>query len=688
MNIFGFAKNFKIAGKMNFMFVEILIVLVVAGVITMVLAKDSLKNLETINNETVPRNEMANVLKFNLSLAVNYQNQYLWYRGDENLSKSKNFLSTAKTTLQDIEKLSIADEIPFLEDLKKNIATCEDISNLLISSAQEMDRLYAELEEMKATFNNNLLDIQLYLSKQYYRTESVENQRRIVMLGQTVRTVEHAKGLMKDRDKVKATLGNVMANLNDIKSWIGATPHVAKFKEAMQMFSKFVETSQVYYGVLDKYNTNYNDIQNRFKDANLTVDKIIEASKQQSTEELGVVENSLFRIIRIFIIILVIILLIVVIGSWLVASVLKKRAERTTDAVARLKNGDLTQDVEVDSKDEFGDIGRSINEMSSQLKGIIQNINNASGSINNSSAEIAHAAQMMSENAGLQASSTEEVSSSVDEMVASINQNSQNARETEIIAKKTLDNIHESSQASKLSMEAMKDIASKISIIDDIAFQTNILALNAAVEAARAGEQGKGFAVVAAEVRKLAEHSSKAAAEIDRVSKEGVAISEKAERLLMDIIPDIEKTSYLVREISAASDEQSSGIGQISNAVQQLNDITQKYAASAEELAATSQQLAAKSQELRESVGFFKLSDKVMNTPTSPNISKSSVNSSYFAKGASKPKTKPRVAPAKVKTDTENQAIADNSVFKPNSQGSQGTIINMKDTGDGDFERF
>jgi methyl-accepting chemotaxis protein len=155
-------------------------------------------------------------------------------------------------------------------------------------------------------------------------------------------------------------------------------------------------------------------------------------------------------------------------------------------------------------------------------------------------------------------------------------------------------------------MEAMKDIAQKISIIDEIAFQTNILALNAAVEAARAGEQGKGFAVVAAEVRKLAERSSKAAAEIDTVSHSAVAVSENAAELLKNIVPDIEKTTELVREIAVSCNQQTSGIDQINKSMQQLSEVTQQYAASAEEMASTSENLAAQGTALKESVAYFK----------------------------------------------------------------------------------
>ena len=181
----------------------------------------------------------------------------------------------------------------------------------------------------------------------------------------------------------------------------------------------------------------------------------------------------------------------------------------------------------------------------------------------------------------------------MEQMNAQISQNSENAQETERIATKALESILKSNEASQKNMNAMKTIAQKISIIDEIAFQTNILALNAAVEAARAGEQGKGFAVVAAEVRKLAERSSKAAAEIDTVSHSAVAVSENAAELLKNIVPDIEKTTELVREIAVSCNQQTSGIDQINKSMQQLSEVTQQYAASAEEMASTSENLAA-----------------------------------------------------------------------------------------------
>ena len=196
----------------------------------------------------------------------------------------------------------------------------------------------------------------------------------------------------------------------------------------------------------------------------------------------------------------------------------------------------------------------------------------------------------------------------MEEMSANIQQNTDNAQETEKISLSATEKVKEGYKSAAISVNAMKEIAEKISIINDIAFQTNILALNAAVEAARAGEHGKGFAVVAAEVRKLAERSKIAADQIDQLSKNGVEISQKAGKQLEEVVPEIEKTAKLVQEITAASFEQNSGSNQINNAIQQLNQITQQNAAASEEMATSSEELAGQAEQLKNIISFFKLS--------------------------------------------------------------------------------
>jgi len=278
------------------------------------------------------------------------------------------------------------------------------------------------------------------------------------------------------------------------------------------------------------------------------------------------------------------------------------------ELVTRIAQGDLTVKVETKPGDTTSMLA-SIKGMTDKLSLIVAEIRGSANNLASASEEVSATAQSMSQATNEQAASVEETSASVEEMSASIAQNTDNSKVTENIATKAARDANEGGEAVVQTVSAMKQIADKIGIIDDIAYQTNLLALNAAIEAARAGEHGKGFAVVAAEVRKLAERSQVAAQEIGEVAKDSVELAEKAGKLLDDIVPSINKTSDLVQEITAASEEQTSGAGQINTAMNQLSQITQQNASSSEELAATAEEMSASAEQLQELVGFFKLRD-------------------------------------------------------------------------------
>ena len=270
-----------------------------------------------------------------------------------------------------------------------------------------------------------------------------------------------------------------------------------------------------------------------------------------------------------------------------------------------LADGQLTQRINRDMQGAFNQVKTDANSSFKKLAEIIDEVRGAADALTGAANQVSATAQSLSQAASEQAASVEETTASIDVMSASIAQNSDNAKVTDGMATKTSHEAQEGGGAVSQTVTAMKQIASKIGIVDDIAYQTNLLALNAAIEAARAGEHGKGFAVVAAEVRKLAERSQQAAKEIGDLAGDSVSTAERAGKLLDAIVPSIQKTSELVQEIAAASAEQSESVVQIGGAMGQLSKATQQNASASEELAATSEELSGQAEQLQQSVSFF-----------------------------------------------------------------------------------
>ncbi len=344
---------------------------------------------------------------------------------------------------------------------------------------------------------------------------------------------------------------------------------------------------------------------------NAEIDKLLTElteQKEDRAKEASLETTELYKSSLVSMLVLVIAgVLVGILMGIIIARSISRPIGKALETANALADGDLSVRVDVDSKDEIGELLGAMQRMVGKLSQVISEVRAGADNLASASEQVSSTSQSLSQASSEQAASVEETTASMEQMTASISQNTENAKVTDGMAGKASKEAVEGGEAVAKTVTAMKSIAEKISIIDDIAYQTNLLALNAAIEAARAGEHGKGFAVVAAEVRKLAERSQVAAQEIGQVAGSSVELAERAGRLLTEIVPSIQRTSDLVQEIAAASSEQSAGVGQINSAMEQLNQLTQQNASASEELAATSEEMSSQAEQLQQAMAFFRV---------------------------------------------------------------------------------
>jgi len=352
-------------------------------------------------------------------------------------------------------------------------------------------------------------------------------------------------------------------------------------------------------------------------------DKAISDMLLQSTRDAEVVATATHRAAEVSTTILVAIivagfLLAFGLGLFLTRLVTRQlggEPDYAAEVVKRVASGDLTVEVAIRPGDDSSLLA-SMKKMTEALLGVIREIRLSSDALASASEQISASAQSLSQSATEQAANVEETSASVEEISSTVAQNADNARVTDDIASKAAVQAKAGGESVGQTVEAMRQIAEKIGIIDDIAYQTNLLALNAAIEAARAGEHGKGFAVVAAEVRKLAERSQVAAQEIGSVAGGSVRLAEQAGRVLDDLVPSIRKTADLVQEIASASKEQNSGLNQINTSISQLSQTTQSTAAASEQLSSTSEEMSSQALRLQEAIRYFRTGEPETKAPS------------------------------------------------------------------------
>lgn len=626
--------DLKFAQKLGLGFGLIILIAISLGLLAVINMRSVTVNAKHLANEYVPEVEISNAIERYSLLTMYAMRGYAFTEEDaylteglDNMKKIKESLTKAETLAKEAKQLAKLNES--ISAITESIEKYEGLANQTVTVNHELETLRTEMNEIASIFIENC---SLYLAGQNEAAmQEIRSGSRRANLDDRLRKITLINDVISKGNNLRITNFKAQAT-RDPESYEKAIKLFSISTEMEQLrnltvkdanlkqLDKIEDTGKRYAEIMQTFLSDWKERETLNAERTKVGNEVIAKAQEVALAGIGhtadIADEAALKLSASSALMVIGLLVALAIGI-ILATVLTRSIttglRRSVKFAEQVASGDLTADLEqqyLARKDEIGTLSNALNHMVGKLREIAESIIAGAENIAGASQQMASTSQEMSQGASEQASSVEEVSSSMEEMASNIQQNTDNAQQTEKIAQKAAVGIREGNLATNTAVEAMKNIADKIRIINDIAFQTNILALNAAVEAARAGEHGKGFAVVAAEVRKLAERSKIAADEIDALSKNGVDVAEKAGQKLNEIVPEIEKTAKLVQEIAAASIEQSTGSDQVNNAIQQLNNVTQQNAAASEEMATSSEELASQAEQLKEIIEYFKINRK------------------------------------------------------------------------------
>ncbi|WP_027190232.1 HAMP domain-containing methyl-accepting chemotaxis protein [Fundidesulfovibrio putealis] len=623
-------KNLKLGMKIGLGFGILILIAALLGGMAMVNMLSVGTQAERLAQEIAPEVAIANEVERS-ALHTMYAMRGYAYTGDES------FYSQASKELADVEKAlqqarDLYQKHPRLVKLKDNVekataAVAEykklaqqthDLEKAIDENRKAMDsgaqafmkNSYEYIESQNKALRDLLVQPNVESAKVKDRTDKIEWMNDIIDAGNAIRLANFRGQTLRDIKIIQ----DGMKNFETVAAREQAIRPITRQEANIRQLNEIRKSGDAYREAMQSFIKNYQAMEETGKKRGIAAEAVLKAAEETSqygvktTEELTAeASHSLSSSSTVMAIGLVAALIIGVVVAIFITKGITGPVIKGVTFAQRMSEGDMTLDLDVDQKDEIGVLAEALREMTRRLNEVMGEVVEGANNVASGSQQLSATSESLSQGASEQAASVEEVSSSMEEMASNIQQNADNSVQTESMAMKAAKDAEEGGRAVSQTVGAMKQIAEKISIIEEIARQTNLLALNAAIEAARAGEHGKGFAVVAAEVRKLAERSGHAAAEISSLSSESVAVAEKAGSMLTAIVPDIKKTAELVQEIAAGSREQNAGADQINKAIQQLDQVIQQNASASEEMASTSEELSSQAEQLLSTVSFFRL---------------------------------------------------------------------------------